>query len=247
MEKKRVAVCFYGQMRFASLLNDFYHKFNDNSYKYQYDFFISSWDDFDSDKLVIPLRRRNYENEEEVTSKWLDKSGSSQIVGNTRKMAYHFHKVNQLKQSLEIEKGFGYDRVISVRPDILLDFKQLEIELDNIISIKHTVGILDYYRISDGCMMIDGDYLFLSTTEASNIHANMYSYFYLTYSHLKTNKRMKEGGHWVHPFYLSESNLHMQKITIPTCIIRQEDIEVLKSCINDKHGVATIQNHRRKD
>lgn len=249
MEKKRVAVCFYGQMRFFDLLNDFYHTFNDNSYKYQYDFFISTWRDFDSDKLKIPLKGRNYENEEEVTSKWLDQSGkwTADNFGNTRKMTYHFHKVNQLKQNFEIEKGFGYDRVISVRPDILLDFKQLEIELDSLISIRHTVGILDYYRMSDGCMMLDGDYLFISTTEASNIHANMYSYFFLTYGHLKTNKNMKEGGHWVHPFYLSEANLHIQKIKIPTSLIRPErDLEVLKSCINDKHAVNIISNHVRQ-
>jgi hypothetical protein len=235
MDKQKIAVCFYGQMRLFELLNDFFSTWNSKSDKYHYDFFISSWDDFDTSRISLPLVSSNYENEDVVTKTWDE--------GHTKKMAYHFSKVNKLKQEYEISKEFGYDKVLTLRPDIMLDFKQLERNLDEFNTVEHSVGVLDRLREVDGYSTLDGDYLFVSTTEASNIHANIYSYFYLTEKYRKVNRKYKEGGHWIHPFYLTEVLIKIQSLQIPTIIIRPtRDLETLQTCISDKDAINTLAN-----
>ena len=238
MDKQRVAVCLYGQMRLFEILNDFFSTWNIKSDKYKYDFFISSWDDFDIDRITLPLVSSNFEKEEIIAKNWDE--------GHTRKMAYHFNRVNRLKQEYEIENEFGYDKVISIRPDIIVDFEKIESELDKVLTSKHTVGVLNKLYMKDGYLTLDGDYLFISSTEASNIHANIYSYFYLTKNHLRINRRYKEGGHWIHPFYLTEVDINVQELKMPTFMVRPtRDLETLKNCINNRNACVILDTQAR--
>lgn len=239
MDKQKIAVCFYGQMRLFELLNNFFSTWNSKSDKFQYDFFISSWDDFDTSRITLPLVSSNFEKEEEVAKTWDE--------GHTRKMSYHFNKVNKLKQEYEVSEEFGYDKVLTIRPDIMLDFVKLEECLDSFNNIGHTVGVLDKFRDVDGYTTLDGDYLFISTTEASNIHANIYSYFYLTEKFRKSNRKYKEGGHWIHPFYLTELSITLQSLQIPTFMVRPtRDLETLLTCISDKDAIEVLATASRE-
>ena len=62
MDKQKIAVCFYGQMRLFELLNDFFSTWNSKSDKYHSDFFISAWDEFDTSRISLPLVSSNFEN-----------------------------------------------------------------------------------------------------------------------------------------------------------------------------------------
>ncbi len=44
---------------------------------------------------------------------------------NSLRMLYKIHRCNQLKRAHEAENGFRYERVIRVRPDMLVDFEKL--------------------------------------------------------------------------------------------------------------------------
>ena len=47
MNKKRIAICFYGQTRLFELIDHIYSKWNDKSEEYIFDFYASTWDEFD--------------------------------------------------------------------------------------------------------------------------------------------------------------------------------------------------------
>ena len=47
MNKKRIAICFHGQTRLFELIDHIYSKWNDKSEEYIFDFYASTWDEFD--------------------------------------------------------------------------------------------------------------------------------------------------------------------------------------------------------
>ena len=92
MNKKRIAICFFGQMRLFEGINKYFSAWNENSNDYAYDFFMSSWDDFDTDRITIDFVDKAFHNEEQITSTW--------EAGHTQKAAFHIKSVLDLKQKV---------------------------------------------------------------------------------------------------------------------------------------------------
>ena len=84
MNKLKLAICFYGQVRYTEGFNLFYKNFQDSNPDLEIDFFISTWKDFDINKIFLIFKEANY-----VLPNNL---GQAPLTGNTRKMAFHFKK-----------------------------------------------------------------------------------------------------------------------------------------------------------
>ena len=229
-KKKRIAVCFYGQVRFYEGLNSLYSKWNDLFENFKIDFFISTWDDMDKEKITLNFRKTRFFNYNKITKGW--------EIGNTRKMAYLFSNAVRLKQEYELEQDFGYDWVFMTRPDIIYEHQYFEksIEkLSNLDSSKPTVGVLDFPSIDEnGHQRIMMDYGFLFSSEAADIHGSLYNYFYLLKKYKKVKDReYREGGHWIHTFYFLLNNFHIEQINLPSIMVRPyRDLETIKQYID---------------
>ena len=85
---------------------------------------------------------------------------------NSLRMLYKIHRCNLLKKKYEKDHGFEYDRVIRVRPDMLIDFKSLtEPELEDselLIFLRRENSVHDKY--------------WAGSSDTDNIMADMYEY-----------------------------------------------------------------------
>ena len=98
MEKSRlrIAICFYGQVRFYEGLNGIYKELNTKYPNVQFDFFLSTWRDIDRRKIELPFRKERQFHHDKVTKNWQ--------IGNTQKMAFLFSNAVRLKQEYEYQQ-----------------------------------------------------------------------------------------------------------------------------------------------
>lgn len=220
MKKNRIAICFFGQMRLFEGINKYFSAWNENSSKYAYDFFMSSWDDFDTNRITLNFVDKVFHNEDQITSTW--------EAGHTQKVAFHINSVLNLKQKYEISNNFAYDKVITIRPDVLMDQIELEKILDTLTEINNSVSVTTYPRIEeDGYLRLDSDLSFIYDTDVANIHAGIYSFFYLSKKFTLSNFEYREGGHWIHPFYFREMKIPLREDNLQQFLIRPtRDINV---------------------
>jgi len=165
-KKKRIAVCFYGQVRFYEGLNSLYSKWNDLFENFKIDFFISTWDDMDKEKITLNFRKTRFFDHDKITKGW--------EIGNTRKMAYLFSNAVRLKQEYELENNFKYDVVVKTRPDVVFNPKRtfhIPRLDDGVIFTTHG-GIMEMefnmYNIRD--------IVFLGNSYTMDLLINLYAY-----------------------------------------------------------------------
>jgi len=220
MNKKRIAICFFGQMRLFEGINKYFSAWNENSNDYAYDFFMSSWDDFDTDRITIDFVDKAFHNEEQITSTW--------EAGHTQKAAFHIKSVLDLKQKHEVLNNFAYDKVVTIRPDVLLDQTELEKIIDTLSEVNNSVSVTTHPRVEEeGYLRLDSDLSFIYDTDIANIHAGMYSFFYLSKKFKLSNYEYREGGHWIHPFYFREMKIPFREDSFNQFLIRPtRDINV---------------------
>lgn len=241
--KKRIAVCFYGQVRFLESFNLFYPQLNKLDENITFDYFISTWNDFDHTKINLNFTKQEYLQYDQITKNWEE--------GHTQKMAYLLSKVGMLKRTYELENDFSYDLVIMIRPDILFDLKLTLKHIQELLKNKEPkpfVSFLDKpYLDADGTYRITADFIFFMSSEAFDIHTTLYNYFYLQKKYKKSNMRYREGGHWIHIFYFLYNNFFMiYNSGIPNCIVRPtRDIEIIREHYSNEKLIAKISQNAK--
>ena len=201
----KIALCFYGQMRTVELVNNFYSKYNDLEEDVKFDFFISTWNDFDKSTLTIPYKAINCENELSSDCIRLGKSRASNAC-------YHINKVVRLKEDYETKNKFAYDAVVLLRTDWALKFSDLLKGCKNIVNSTENypnnlvVGLAATPQVRDGNFYLTSDGVFIHNNIGANIHANLYNLIYLTGLLEKTNKLSNLNGaqgHIIHGYLIS--------------------------------------------
>ena len=226
----KLAICFYGQVRYIESFNLFYKHFKDSNPDLDIDFFISTWNDFDISKINLTFKGENFISPNE--------SGLNPIWGNTPKMSYHLKNVVNLKSKQELESGRIYDAVLTIRPDIAFDTIRMVSNILEFTSIKHsvpTVSLHDGITMDGGTYYLAEDYIFLMNSAGADVHSKMFDFFFIDNGQFSQDWNYREGGHWVHPHYFFHKNFNVIKLPIPAVIVRPiRDLEILKEYYNSE-------------
>lgn len=224
---KRVAVCFYGEVRWDRFFNEYYpHTFTPDD-EIKYTGFLATWDSYTPTSELI--KKSVVYNYKKTTSDWDE--------GNTQKVAYLVNQVIKLKSEYEIENNFAFDAVILMRPDVVFHhphFKQKLLEFTNTEWSSPTVMCSDIVRAENNHLQLDSDWMFLMTSEAADIHSSLYNFFYLQRKYKYSKESYREGGHWIHLYYFRYNNFLILGETIRSLLTRpvrdkEKILEYLKS------------------
>jgi len=220
----KLAICFYGQVRYIEGFNLFYKHFKDSNPDLEIDFFISTWNDFDISKINLTFKEANFVPPNE--------SGLDLLGGHTPLMAYHLKKVLELKLQQEKKSEIQYDAVLTIRPDIVFDTTVMVSNILEFTSVQHsvpTVSLHDGIVIEEKTYKLNEDYMFLMNSIGADVHSELFDFFFINKEYKSKNWNYREGGHWVHPHYFLHKNFNVVKLRIPALIIRPvRDLEILK-------------------
>ena len=204
MDKKRVAVCFYGQLRYVkingqqkNLLENYFNKWSTE--EYEFDFFISTWKT--SYNINFPF----------TDSEYLEEFNLKHFMGNNRvaKACYLINKVVRLKESYELQNKFSYDLVILTRTDVSQDFENLCSVLNDVYDItkqvdKPVVSLSSSLRpskaINENVVDLPNDFTFIYNQDGANLHANLYNLIFLQNKNGDYSKLESNNGHYIHSF-----------------------------------------------
>ena len=203
---KRVAVCFYGQLRGVKLLENHFTKWL--SKEYEFDFFMSTWKT--SYNVNFPF----------TDSEYLEEFDLKHFKGNSRvaKACYLINKVVRLKESYELQNKFSYDLVILTRTDISQNFEKLCSVLNDVYDITKqvdkpvvslAVSLKPTKFDNENVVKLTNDTTFIYNQDGANLHANLYNLIFLQnkngdYSELESNN-----GHYIHSFLYCHYNFLM--------------------------------------
>lgn len=239
----RVAFCFYGQLRLLETVRDYYHKLNQIDENIKFDFFISTWNDYNHDDEFNKFTKYELVPQNSIYNS---------KDGNTQKFTYLLYRVNLLKQLYELENNFKYDLVIILRPDILVNLIDLVEEIKKTYNSEFKSNFLltvDDIKLVDDVYTLARDFLFIGDSTSVDIHSTMYNFFFLEEKHLTNNMNYKIGGHWVHPYYIYYNNFNTYMTDLESIILRpKSDYTVFKKYLNDKPSVLfdNIIKNRKK-
>jgi|TARA_Y100000034_G_scaffold70821_1_gene85387 hypothetical protein len=205
VNKKRIAICFFGQTRTSVLLNEVYRNLNRLSDKFQFDFFASTWDDFENKSCFDFFTDKEFIKKE---LPWHDSDGW--IKPNSQRMAVTLAKTNQLKANYELNNCFVYDYVVYTRSDyyynIDIFLEILEERSKN--PTKYQIDLLDdMVEDEDGYNYLHNDILLMGTSLAFDLYCTGWKSYYMS----GESKKYKHGGHNFHAYNISENNLDYSK------------------------------------
>ena len=239
---KRLAFCFYGQVRFIEGLNLFFKHFKEVNKDFEVDFFISTWRDFDISKINLIFNKSEYLDYESTTKGWRQ--------GNTRKMSYLMQRTVKLKQNYELKNNIKYDTVVILRPDIIFDIERFTDIANKFNSIEHdkpTVLTTEGIEIDEGKYIIREDWIYLLTSEAANIHAGMHDFFFVDMAYRNYRTPYREGGHWIHSYFFLHNNFKTIVGKFPNVLIRPlRDLEVIKKEYNKSTLIKSVIRNLNK-
>ena len=237
MNKKRIAICFFGQTRLFELIDHIYSKWNDKSEEYIFDFYASTWDEFDDKSSFDYFVKSEFLNPKKI--------GIPTDQGFTPLMTYLFQRVNLLKLNHELENNFVYDYVISTRSDVLIDFDDTLKILDKYVPKNKELKMLicDEPKLKDGEWYIGSDLIFMGASLSMDIHSSMYKYYYMS-----GNKfNIRHGGHTVHISYIKHNNIPFERIKLVHNLVRPlRDIDVIRKNIKDPNLCSLIATNSRE-
>jgi hypothetical protein len=233
---KNIAFCFYGQLRLPHLIENFYSKWNERQNRYNFDFYISTWNDFKNTEIFSYFTKTEYI---KFSKTFLPKN-----KGNTRKMGYLLKSVNKLVNESETK----YDYIIYTRPDVLF-------ELDSILNLfdenwkeltynKNTVITLSPVWINSGTPFIDSDVGFIATPLGFDNHSKLYDEcFGIDKKYLS----QKEGGHACHGIILTKNVDSIIDKKISYVLVRPtRDIDLLNKNFTDTELIHKIYENESK-
>tara|TARA_R110001606_G_scaffold37202_7_gene105566 strand:- start:733 stop:1500 length:768 start_codon:yes stop_codon:yes gene_type:complete len=242
MSKVKLAVCFYGQVRYIEGFNLYYKNFKDNNPDLEIDFFISTWKDFDINKINLIFK--------EATFVLDNNLGQAPLTGNTRKMAFHLKKVLELKSQHELKTKIKYDAVLTIRPDVIFDTTKMIDSILEFTSIEHkdpTVSLPEGITIQDKTYRLHEDWMFLMNSAGADLHSKIFDFFYVDQEYEKKNWNYREGGHWIHAHYFLHKNFNVVINNISNMLIRPvRDLEILKQHYSSTDLIHTLIKNLRK-
>lgn len=199
MNKKRVAICFFGQTRTFQTIEETYKNLSHD--EIEFDFYVSTWDDFkDKEKFDFCIGKE-----------FIDPN-IREFKNNTERASYTIHRLNILKSTKEVKENFIYDYVMWVRSEIyfksrlLLEFLQSKVHKHKPLEINTHGDIED----RDGHPYLAGDYYFFGTSVAFDLYATGWKHYF------KCNlEKGKHGGHNFHADTIVRNNLHLVPVDIP--------------------------------
>lgn len=199
MNKKRVAICFFGQTRTFQTIEETYKNLSHD--EIEFDFYVSTWDDFkDKEKFDFCIGKE-----------FIDPN-IREFKNNTERASYTIHRLNILKSTKEVKENFIYDYVMWVRSEIyfksrlLLEFLQSKVHKHKPLEIN-THGDIEN---RDGHPYLAGDYYFFGTSVAFDLYATGWKHYF------KCNlEKGKHGGHNFHADTIVRNNLHLVPVDIP--------------------------------
>ena len=196
---KRVAICFWGQTRTDKGLEKCYKKLKSDNV--QYDFFVSTWDDFENKNIFDFCVKKEFITPDNL--KFRD---------NTDRASYLIHRVNSLKTQHEIQNDFIYDYVMWTRSEIVFDVDSLlniiYSKLANCKDYEINLHSADLKTDEDGQPYISADYYFLGTSLSFDLYSTGWKQYYKS----KKWKNGKHGGHNYHAWILSNLPFEIESI-----------------------------------
>ena len=209
-KKKKIALCFYGQVRNTSYLNEEYINWNSKEYNFEFDFFIHSWNDFDNSKLKINFKKKKFTNFEYFEQDFLEKTTKvteanlSQDLGPII-VSYHLKKVNELREEYEKENNFAYDLILLIRPDFLLNKEKTcahinELFKTNVHTLdKPVVSLRSGIEPERSTFVLRKDCTFIENRAGADKHARMFDLIFDGNLLDKIQFRYINGTHNLHP------------------------------------------------
>jgi len=205
---KRVAICFWGQTRTFRNLKNTFHQLQ--SKDIQFDFFISTWDDF-KDKSPFDFCTKKEFVEPDIRKE----TGDSYFKDHTDRASYLIHRVNLLKTQHELENNFIYDYVMWTRSEIFFDPYQLskliEAKTNNHTDYELNIGYPTHID-DDGFEYAPTDYYFLGTSLSFDLYATGWKSYY------KRNDMPfsygRHGGHNYHAWVIKKYPFDVEVVKI---------------------------------
>ena len=199
MDKKRIAICFFGQTRTFHTIEDTYKNLSHD--EIEFDFFVSTWDDFkDKERFDFCIGKE-----------FIDPN-IMEFKNNTERASYTIHRLNIMKSTKEVKENFIYDYVMWVRSEIYFESKSLLEFLQSKVH-KHTPLEINTYggiEEKDNLPYLAGDYYFFGTSVAFDLYATGWKHYF------KCNlEKGKHGGHNFHAKTIVRNNLDLVPVNIP--------------------------------
>ena len=199
MNKKRVAICFFGQTRTFQTIEETYKNLSHD--EIEFDFYVSTWDDFkDKEKFDFCIGKE-----------FIDPN-IREFKNNTERASYTIHRLNILKSTKEVKENFIYDYVMWVRSEIYFESKPLLEFIESKVGKHKPLEINTHGDIEDrdGHPYLAGDYYFFGTSVAFDLYATGWKHYF------KCNlEKGKHGGHNFHADTIVRNNLHLVPVDIP--------------------------------
>ena len=190
-KKKKIAICFFGETRAPGVINKIY-----KSIENKYDYFISTWDDEESQKLDFKFITKKLLNFNKIWNKelnpyerqyWGKEKNIHKKSPNQIFATYHIKRVLELKKQYEIENNFKYDLVVLIRPDIITELDVLEKHFDNLLQLDYLKraivslqGPLDMCdRINRKTIGLVKDYCYIVNSAGADLLSSWFDDFYV--------------------------------------------------------------------
>lgn len=242
---KKLAICFFGQIRFNASFNAFYPALQDYLNDYDIDFFISTWNDCDPSKIDLNFKYKEFLN--------LEDTNIGQDEAHTKKAMYLISRVGLLKRKYELENDFAYDAVLLIRPDVGFSIQEFSSKLRKLDFKKesrpvvYTAREYEYQEMdSQHVKRLNEDWFFLFSSDAFDIHTTLYNSIYKTQRWRYSSQKLYIGGHWNHLFYFQYLNIEVKNLDISTLIVRPtRDLEVYCHNYEEEDLVPIIVKHSR--
>ena len=226
--KIKIPFCFFGQIRDVNLFNRTIKDLNKRS-KYEFEFFLSTWDDKSKNNITFPiLDNAIFHNEREdekltaITTKHVPYGISAEK--SSARIAFH------MKHVLSLIKNKKYEFIVLTRPDFFSSVDHLDKHLDDLIKQnvnsfnKPIASIKDTGLRVESSFQLPSDHLYILNKLGVEEFEKMFDRIY-TYKENKTqltenifsnlNVTNKYGAHNIVALYLMLYNFLIINNSIP--------------------------------
>ena len=203
MDKKRIAICFFGQTRTFQVINEIYKSLESD--KIHFDFFVSTWDDFQDKSQFDFCKEKEFIDPNIIEFK-----------NNTDRAAYTIHRVNLQKSKYEIENNFIYDYVMWTRSEIHFEKEDLIGIFNEKVFIEKTdleLNIHSHLRTDEQeYYYAPADYFFMGTSLSFDLYSTGWKLYFKRGDEFEQGRA---GGHNFHAYLINKLPFNLQVRDIP--------------------------------
>jgi hypothetical protein len=203
MDKKRIAICFFGQTRTFRVINEIYKSLESD--KIEFDFFVSTWDDFQDKSQFDFCKEKEFIDPNIIEFK-----------NNTDRAAYTIHRVNLQKSKYEIENNFIYDYVMWTRSEIHFEKEDLIGIFNEKVFIEKTdleLNIHSHLRTDEQeYYYAPADYFFMGTSLSFDLYSTGWKLYFKRGDEFEQGRA---GGHNFHAYLINKLPFNLQVRDIP--------------------------------